>query len=507
MTGKCYLVGAGPGDPGLLTVKGRECLAKADVLIYDALSSPEFLQWVPGKCEKIYAGKRAADHAIPQEGINALIVEKAQEGRTVVRLKGGDPMIFGRGGEEAAELAEAGVPFEIVPGISSAIGGAAYAGIPVTHRDHCSQLTIFTGHEDPTKEETSLDYAKLARADGTRVFLMGISRLGEITSTLIKNGAAPDTPMALTRWASTGRQRTIVGTLATMADIAEKAQFKSPAVAVLGDVVKEREKINWFESRPLFGQRVVVTRTREQAGELSLQLRELGADVVELPTIRIEQPKDRTGFSRLVADVHTYDWVVFTSPNGVERFFEAFFAAYEDARSFGKPRIAAIGPSTAKKIAEYRFATDLLPEKFVAEGLVEAFSKEHIESQTVLWVKAEDTRDIVYEELMKQGAIVDRCIAYRTVPEEGDPTGAVARLSEEGADVITFTSGSTVENFFALGLPWPEGCKAASIGPVTSAKLREAGLEPAIEASKSTIEGLVEAIVGQQQADRQGGQG
>ncbi|MEE3179224.1 MAG: uroporphyrinogen-III C-methyltransferase, partial [Verrucomicrobiota bacterium] len=292
MTGKCYLVGAGPGDPGLLTVKGRECLVKADVLIYDALSSAEFLHWLPKGCEKIFAGKRAADHALPQEGINALIVEKAKEGKTVVRLKGGDPMIFGRGGEEAAELAEAGVPFEIVPGISSAIGGAAYAGIPVTHRDHCSQLTIFTGHEDPTKEETSLDYRKLAEADGTRVFLMGISRLAEITAALIEHGADPGTPMALTRWVTTGRQRTIEGTLATMAEIAEKEQFKAPVVAILGEVVKERAKINWFESRPLFGQRVVVTRTREQAGELSARLLELGADVVELPTIRIEPPED-----------------------------------------------------------------------------------------------------------------------------------------------------------------------------------------------------------------------
>ena len=495
MTGKCYLVGAGPGDPGLLTVKGRECLAKADVLIYDALSSAEFLRWVSGDCEKIYAGKRAADHAIPQEGINALIVEKAREGKTVVRLKGGDPMIFGRGGEEAAELAAAEVPFEIVPGISSAIGGAAYAGIPVTHRDHCSQLTIFTGHEDPSKEETGLDYRKLAEADGTRVFLMGVSRLKEITSALVENGANPDTPMALTRWATTGRQRTIEGTLGTMAEIAEREQFKSPAVAVLGEVVREREQINWFENRPLFGKRVVVTRTREQAGELSARLLELGADVVELPTIRIEPPVDREEFSRLVTDVHTYDWVVFTSPNGVERFFEAFFAAYEDARSFGKPRIAAIGPATARKIAEYRFATDLLPEKFVAEGLVEAFKKEHIESQTILWVKAEETRDVLYDELMDQGAIVDRCIAYRIVPESEDPTGAVERLAEDGADVITFTSGSTVESFFALGIPWPEGCKAASIGPVTSGKLREKNQEPVIEASESDIPGLVRAIV------------
>lgn len=494
MTGKCYLVGAGPGDPGLITVKGRECLEKADVLIYDALSSAEFLRWVPDGCEKIYAGKRASDHAIPQEGINALIVEKAKEGRIVVRLKGGDPMIFGRGGEEAAELAEAGVPFEIVPGISSAIGGAAYAGIPVTHREHCSQLTLFTGHEDPTKEDSSLDYRKLAEADGTKVFLMGVARLREITAQLIKHGADPDTPMALTRWATTGRQWTIEGTLGTIADHAEKVGFSSPAVAVIGSVVRERARINWFESRPLFGKRIVVTRTREQAGELSAQLRDLGADVIELPTIRIEPPREAARFAQFVTDVHTYDWVVFTSPNGVERFFEGFFSAYEDARSFGKPRIAAIGPGTAKKIAEYRFATDLIPGRFVAEGLVEAFRKEHVENQMILWVKAEETRDVIHDELTKQGAIVDQCVAYRTVPETEDPTGAAEILRKEGADLITFTSSSTVENFFQLGLPWPEGCRAASIGPITSGTLAEHGHPPDVEAVQHDIPGLVAAI-------------
>ena len=494
MTGKCYLVGAGPGDPGLITVKGRECLEKADVLIYDALSSGVFLRWVPEGCEKIYAGKRAKNHAIPQEEINALIVEKAQEGKIVVRLKGGDPMIFGRGGEEAAELAEAGVPFEIVPGISSAIGGAAYAGIPVTHRDHCSQLTLFTGHEDPTKDETNLDYKKLAEADGTKVFLMGVSRLPDITAALMEHGADKETPIALVRWATTGRQWTIEGTLETIATLVEKKGFTSPAVAVIGNVVKERAKINWFEKRPLFGKRIVVTRTREQAGELSARLLELGADVVELPTIRVDPPVYPDEFAQLVADVHTYDWVVFTSPNGVEKFFEAFYSAYSDARSFGNPRIAAIGPSTAKKIAEYRFTTDLLPEKFVAEGLVKAFKKEHIESQTVLWVKAEETRDVIFDELMKQGAIVDKCIAYRTVPETDDPTGAVELLKEEGAEVVTFTSASTVENFFKLGLTWPDGCQAASIGPVTSKALRAAGQEPVIEAARSDIESLVKAI-------------
>lgn len=495
MTGKCYLVGGGPGDPGLMTVKGRECLEKADVLIYDALSSPEFLRWVPAGCEKIYAGKRAAAHAIPQDQINDLIVAKSQEGKTVVRLKGGDPMIFGRGGEEAAELAEAGVPFEIVPGISSAIAGPAYAGIPVTHRDHCSQLTLFTGHEDPTKEESSLDYAHLAKTPGTRVFLMGVARLREITAELVRHGADAATPMALVRWATTGRQWTITGTLGTMADVAEQVGFSSPAVAVIGDVVRERDKINWFEQRPLLGKRIVVTRTREQAGELSVQLRDLGADVVELPTIRVEPPENKEEFARFVVEAHTYDWLVFTSPNGVEKFFSAFYAVYPDARSLGNPRIAAIGPGTARKIAEYRIATDLLPERFVAEGLVEAFAKEGIENQTVLWVKAEETRDVIHDELMKQGAIVDMCIAYRTVPETDDPTGAAAEFAESGADFVTFTSASTVENFFKLGLPWPDRCRAASIGPVTSGALRDAGHAPGVEASQHDIPGLVDAIL------------
>ena len=386
--GICYLVGAGPGDLGLVTLKAKECIEKCDVLVYDALSSAELLGWTKKGCELIFAGKRAADHAIPQDQINAIIVEKTLQGKVVTRLKGGDPMIFGRGGEKAAELAEAGVPFELVPGISSTIAGPAYAGIQVTHRDHCSQLTIFTGHEDPTKEDTSLDFDQLAKTPGTKVFVMGVSRLRGICEQFIKGSASPQTPIALTRWATTGKHQTVQGTLATIADIVEEANFKSPAVAVIGDVVKERQKINWFESRPLFGKRIVVTRTREQAGGLSKRLGELGADVIELPTIRIEHPQDRQDFAESVAESHTYDWLVFTSPNGVERFFDAFYATYQDARSLGGCRIAAIGPSTEAKIREYRFAVDLVPQKFVAEGLIEAFKNESVEHQKILWIKA-----------------------------------------------------------------------------------------------------------------------
>ncbi len=492
--GICYLVGAGPGDLGLVTLKAKECVERADVLVYDALSSPEILRWAGPEAEKVYVGKRAKNHALSQEEINGLIVDRTRKGRTVVRLKGGDPMIFGRGGEEAAELAAAGVAFEIVPGISSAIGGPAYAGIPVTHRDHCSQLTLFTGHEDPTKEESSIDYEQIARAPGTKVFLMGVARLREIAAALVAGGAADSTPIALVRWATTGGQRTIQGTLADIADIAEKEDFKSPAVAVIGDVVKERERINWFESRPLFGKRIVVTRTRRQAGGLSRELGGLGADVVELPTIRIEKPDDKEGFAESVAHAHEYDWLVFSSPNGVERFFDAFFTLYEDARSLGNPKIAVIGQGTANKVAEYRFGVDLIPERFVAEGLVEAFEKESIENLTVLWVRAQEARDVIYDGLANQGAIIDECAAYKTVPETDDPTGAAERFKTEGADLVTFTSSSTVENFFKLGLPWPEGCAAASIGPVTSETLRKHGVEPAFEAEQHDIPGLVAAI-------------
>lgn len=493
--GICYLVGAGPGDLGLVTLRAKECIEMADVLVYDALSSPELLRWTKAGCEKIYVGKRAKDHALPQDKINELIVERAKCGKKVVRLKGGDPMIFARGGEEAAELAEAGVTFEIVPGISSAIGGPAYAGIPVTHRDHNTQLTIFTGHEDPTKGYSSIDYAQLAKAPGTKVFLMGVARLREITVAFIEHGAAPTTPIALVRWATTGAQWTIEGTLETIADIAEAAKFSSPAVAVIGDVVKERVKINWFEKRPLFGKKIVVTRTREQAGELSRELRGLGADVIELPTIRIELPEDKLGFAEGVTNAHEYDWLVFTSPNGVERFFDAFFATYEDARSLGNPRIAAIGAATEAKIREYRIGVDLLPKRFVAEGLIEAFKEESVENQTMLWVKAAESRDVIYDGLMKLGAIVDECIAYRTVAETEDLTGAQARFAEEGADMVTFTSSSTAEHFFELGLPWPEECVAASIGPVTTATLKAHDRKPAIEANPHDIPGMVAAIV------------
>jgi uroporphyrinogen III methyltransferase/synthase len=494
--GICYLVGAGPGDPGLLTLKGKECIEIADVLVYDYLCNPELLRHGRPGAQRIYVGKKAGAHTLTQDQINELIVKLTREGKIVTRLKGGDPVLFGRGAEEAAELAEAGVRFEIVPGITSAIAGPAYAGIPVTHRDHASQLTIFTGHEDPTKADTSLDYAKLAQAEGTKVFLMGVERMGEITGELLKHGAAPDTPMALVRWATHGRQQTLVATLGTMAQRVKETGFKAPAVAVVGTVVKERTAINWFENRPLFGKRIVVTRTRQQAGAVSRKLRDLGADVIELPTIRIVEPHNRMAFGELVQDCHTYDWIVFTSPNGVDAFFAMFDKLYQDARSIGGARIACIGPGTAEKVRARHLAVDLMPEKdFVAEGLVKAF-KDHqnMEHVSVLWVKAEETREVIASGLAALGAIVDEAIAYRTVPENEDNLEALARLTEEGADMITFTSASTVDGFMDLKVDLPKGIKIASIGPVTSTAVRRHGLKVDVEAKTHSIPGLVEAV-------------
>ena len=495
--GICYLVGAGPGDPGLLTLRGRECIAAADVLVYDYLCAPALLQHARPDAEKIYAGKKAKDHTLSQDEINALIVEKCLEGKTVTRLKGGDPFVFGRGGEEAQVLKAAGVLFEIIPGVSSALAGPAYAGIPVTHRSCNSQLTLFTGHEDPDKTESSINYKQLCDAPGMKVMLMGMGRLPVVTREMLAAGASPDLPVALVRWATTGRQQTLTGELATIAGLAEKAGFKAPAVAVFGETVKLREELDWFESRPLFGRRIVVTRTRRQASGLSDRLQRLGADVLEIPTIRIEPPKDKMEFAELVRDAHTYDWLVFTSPNGVDRFFEYFFKIYEDVRSIGGVRIAAIGPGTAKKINANRLAVDLLPEKYVAEGLLEALTSTDgsVENLKLLWVRAEETRDVLRKGLIKAGAILDEAIAYRTVPETTDPTGSVERFRREGADVITFTSSSTVDCFRALDLPWPDNLKVASIGPVTSDTVRENGWKVDVEAEAHDIPGLTEAVL------------
>ena len=499
-TGTVHLVGAGPGDAGLLTLRGAELLGRADVVVYDALVNPDLLRLAPKTAEMIYGGKRSRDHSIPQEDLNQLLVAKAKEGKTVVRLKGGDPYIFGRGGEEAEELAEAGVPFEVVPGISSTVAAPNYAGIPLTHRDFCSTYQVITGHEDPTKPDSGLDWAQIARMPGTKVVLMGVERIRRIAAELVANGMAAKTPVAMVRWGTTGRQKTITGTLATIADVVDAEKFTAPAVTIIGDVVSLRKKLNWFERRPLFGRRVVVTRTREQASQLSRQLAEQGAEVMEIPTIKVVPPEDRQPLVEAMGALGEYDWVVFTSPNGVTAFFEYFFKAFDDIRVIGRLRFAAVGPATAAKLKELHLAVDAMPEEYIASKVAAAIAKvDGVENLRILCLRAEVAGPDLVAKLEELGAIVDDVACYRTVPETEDITGAAAKLVEEGADWVTFTSASTVENFHArFDLPallkrFPS-LKTLSIGPETSKALAALGLEPTAEAKPHNLDGMVKAL-------------
>ena len=500
--GTVYLVGAGPGDVGLLTVRGAELLGRANVVVYDALCNPSLLKLVSSEAEIIFGGKRAADHAIPQDQLNKLLIVKASEGKTVVRLKGGDPFVFGRGGEEAEELAEADVPFEIVPGISSTIAAPAYAGIPVTHRDHCSSYTVITGHEQPGKgDQSAIDWQRLAGDPGTKIILMGVDRIRAIADRLMENGLAADTPVGMVRCGTTGRQQTLCGQLGSIAELVDKNNFQPPAVTIIGSVVGLREKLNWFEKRPLFGQRVVVTRTRQQASALSSQLAELGAEVLEIPTIRIEDPDDKLALKEGLLGLGSYQWLIFTSPTGVDRFFEYFLKAFDDIRDIGGCRIVAVGPVTAAKLQALHLKIDLMPEDYTAAGVAKAFQKSKdytIENENVALFRAQIANPELPRALENLGAIVDDIPVYKTVSETEDVTGAVSMLEESGADWITFTSSSTVENFDArFGIVQSleqHGMKPISIGPETSKTLRDLGVEPIIEASAHTILGVVNAL-------------
>ncbi|MGD1019931.1 MAG: uroporphyrinogen-III C-methyltransferase [Verrucomicrobiia bacterium] len=499
--GKVYLVGAGPGDAGLITVRGLECIQLADVIVYDNLVNPSLLKHARPDAEIIFAGKMAKKHTLTQDDINALLVEKARDGKIVTRLKGGDPFVFGRGGEEAIELHKAGFKFEIVPGISSSIAAPAYAGIPVTHRAVATAFMVITGHEDPTKEENQVDWAGVAKFFGTRVILMGVERIGTIAEELVRHGASTETPVAMIRWGTTGRQQTIQGTLATIADVASKADFKPPAVTVVGEVARLRENLNWFEQRPLFGRRIVVTRSREQASELVRQLSELGADVLEIPTIRIQPPPSLAPLREAVDGLGEYDWLVFTSPNGVDAFFREFFARHKDIREVGPVKIAAIGAVTTQKLTELHLEVDLQPREFTTEALLVEFKKSvSCENLKMLLPRADLADQRLARGLEDLGAIVDDLDAYQTVPDTEDRNGHRARLLSEGADIVTFTSSSTVVNFCnlvdvpALVKQYPQ-MRFASIGPQTSQAAREKGLEVAVEAKVHTIPGLVESIL------------
>jgi uroporphyrinogen III methyltransferase / synthase len=492
--GKCFLVGAGPGDPGLLTLRGREALGQAEVVVYDNLANPELLGFAPPSAELIYAGKKPGDHSMTQEDINRLLVEKTKAGYNVVRLKGGDPYVFGRGAEEAEALAAAGLNFEVVPGVSSALAGPAAAGIAITRRGVNEELTVFTGHQDPETEAGRDFYRALAKHSGTLVMLMGLERLGAIAREMMAGGADAKLPVAVVRRATMGDQKVVRAPLAKVASIVADQGLRPPAVVVFGEVSAADRALN--SERPLSGHRIVVTRSRAQASKLAAALRDLGADVYEMPLIKREPPPDLREFAELVQDAHGYEWIVFTSANGVEVFFEIFDKLYDDAREIGGAKFAAVGSATAQSLKQRHYHVDLVAEDFHSESLAETFGKEtDVENVKILVVRPEETSGALAVRLTKMGAIVDEAIAYRTVPETEDRTGARRRFTEEGADLVVFTSSSTVRNFFALKLPLPPELKFASIGPVTTKTLSEFKAKPSIEAKRYDINGLVEAIL------------
>jgi uroporphyrinogen III methyltransferase/synthase len=480
-----YLVGAGPGDPGLITVRGAELLRRADVVVYDRLASPALLDLAPEHAELISVGKAPGRVEMSQDGINALLVERGGTGARVVRLKGGDPFVFGRGGEEAEALAAAGIGFEIVPGITSAIAAPAYAGIPVTHRGVSTHFTVVTGHEDPTKDRTDVDWEALARAGGTLVILMGAGHLADIAARLVAGGRSPETPVAAVRNGTHPDQQTLRATLGTIAG----AGVRAPSAIVVGPVAEL--ELSWFESRPLFGRTVVVTRAREQASELRARLEQLGAAVLELPSIAIE-PLDFD-----VPELGQYAWVVFTSVNGVTAFFErGLVPAGLDARAFRTARVAAIGPGTAAALADRGIRPDLVPERFVAESLLDAFPAPSRAGERALLARAEVARDVLPAGLKERGYDVEVLPLYRTLTASPDPD-VVERVRRGEVDALTFTSSSTVSNFSDLvgAIPDPQPL-VVSIGPVTSTTARERGLRVDVEATEHTIDGLVDTLLG-----------
>ncbi len=498
MTGTVYLIGAGPGDPGLLTLKAKDLLASADVIVYDALANAAFLAWARKDSERIYVGKVADRHAMPQKDINALLVAKAKQGLNVARLKGGDPYIFGRGGEEAQELLAAGVPFEEVPGISSTIAAPAYAGIPLTHRDYASSVTIVTGHENPDKAESALNWPALARSASTLVFVMGMKNLPFIAERLLAAGMAPETPAALVYRGTTPAQRSFTATLATLPAEAVARGFTNPSVIVVGEVCRLREELGWFEKRPLFGRRIVVTRAREQASSLVARLTELGAEVIEFPTIRI-RPLPAEPLDEAIRCLPSYAWVIFTSVNGVKHFWQGLRRAGLDARALGGLRLAAIGPATAEALSAHGLEADLVPDSYVAEGVAEALAaRGPLAGVRVLLPRAAMAREVLPETLRAAGAQVDVIPCYETVPEAAPADGLIARIRAGEVDCVTFGSSSTVENFLSLVpadlVRETPGLSLAAIGPVTARTLAKHGLSADIQPEKFTIPDLVDAL-------------
>jgi uroporphyrinogen III methyltransferase/synthase len=507
--GVVYLVGAGPGDPGLMTARSLELIATADAIFYDRLIPPGALDGARPDAELVYVGKRPDDvphveypygpekrgTSVPQGETNARLVETAQAGKSVVRLKGGDPFVFGRGGEEGEALRAAGIEFEVVPGVTAGVAASAYAGIPVTHRDDASAVAFVTGHEDPEKPETALDWEALARFPGTLVFYMGVKRLADNAAALIAAGRNPDEPAAAVERGTMAGQRTVVATLATLAEAVAGEGVGAPALIIVGDVVARRESLAWLERRPLHGRRVVVTRARAQASGLAATLHGLGAEVVELPAIRIEprieSDEARSAIARIGAG--EYALVCLTSPNGVHLLFDALGDAGLDARALAAATVAAIGPGTARALTEHGIAADVVPERFVAEALVEALEDVDVEGKRVLVARAAEARDVLPDALRERGAEVDVVALYETVRETPSDDAIEAAQS---ADYVTFTSSSTVRNLTeALGDRFPGAARIVSIGPITSEAARAVGLQVAVEAERHDIDGLVAALL------------
>jgi uroporphyrinogen III methyltransferase/synthase len=493
MTGVVYLVGAGPGDPGLMTARSLELIAAADAVFYDRLIPPGALDGARSEAELVYVGKQPGVPSVPQEEIGERLIEAARAGKSVVRLKGGDPFVFGRGGEEGEALREAGVEFEVVPGVTAGVAATAYAGIPVTHRDDASAVAFVTGHEDPEKAESALDWEALARFPGTLVFYMGVKRLAENATALTEAGRDPEEPAAAIERGTWPGQRTVTATLGTIADAVAREQVKAPALIVVGEVARRREDLEWLERRPLHGRRVVVTRARAQASGLATTLRGLGAEVVELPAIRIEPRIESDEVRNVAGALGVYELVCLTSPNGVRLLFEAMEAAGVDARALAGVTVAAIGPGTARALAERGVLADVVPERFVAEGLIEALEDHEVAGARVLVARAAEARDVLPDALRERGAEVDVVALYETVREQpGDEEIEAA----QGADYVTFTSSSTVTNLAeALGDRFPTDARIVSIGPITSETIRAAGLEVDVEAKSHDIDGLLEALL------------
>ena len=498
--GTVYLVGAGPGDPKLLTLRGKECLEQADVVLYDYLANPALLEHLKPTAERIYVGRRGRGRYGAQEEINRVMIERARAGKIVVRLKGGDPFMFGRGGEEAEAVADAGLPLEVVPGVTAATAVPAYAGIPVTHRTLASSMAVVTGHEDPAKPSPTVEWDRLAATSGTVVFLMGMKTLPSIVAHLVAAGRPPTTPVALIRWGTRAEQKTVVGTLADIVKKAETAALEPPTVIVVGEVVSLRAKLNWFETRPLFGMAVLITRPQEQVKEFSDLLSAYGATVMAFPTIAIVPPRDWTMLDQAIHELSRYDWIVFTSVNGVHYFLQRLDHSGRDVRALAGARLCAIGPRTAEALAAARLKVDLLPTEYQAEGLIEAFSKKQIKGAKILIPRAEVARDLLPDELRAQGAEVTVAVAYRTVRPEADVAALQEALREGRIGVVAFTSSSTVRNYVEC-FSSPEEAQAltsgtivACIGPITAQTAEAYGLKVGIQAKANTVPALAEAI-------------